>query len=179
MRACVFYVQFLIFSYAKWNSSLKYWGMSLTLVFIEMFLFCFSFCFWTEEGKMLNLERIPDQVGYLLLTEDGAVISVSIVILMYKCCWNFLNLIDIFGCWNSRFWLCLYRGGIVWLGWHPEFGYEDHCIKHKIVCMELFSGILALYIFFYLTCTCLCFNKINLLHLLYQGHFINDASRTS
>jgi hypothetical protein len=26
---------------------------------------------------MLNLERIPDQVGYLLLTEDGAVISVS------------------------------------------------------------------------------------------------------
>jgi hypothetical protein len=24
---------------------------------------------------MLNLERIPDQVGYLLLTEDGAVIS--------------------------------------------------------------------------------------------------------
>jgi hypothetical protein len=28
---------------------------------------------------MLNLERIPDQVGYLLLTEDGAVISVSII----------------------------------------------------------------------------------------------------
>jgi hypothetical protein len=26
---------------------------------------------------MLNLERIPDQVGYLLLAEDGAVISVS------------------------------------------------------------------------------------------------------
>ncbi|CAG2061990.1 unnamed protein product [Timema podura] len=24
---------------------------------------------------MLNLERIPDQVGYLVLTEDGAVIS--------------------------------------------------------------------------------------------------------
>jgi predicted regulator of Ras-like GTPase activity (Roadblock/LC7/MglB family) len=24
---------------------------------------------------MLNLERIPEQVGYLLLTEDGAVIS--------------------------------------------------------------------------------------------------------
>jgi hypothetical protein len=33
---------------------------------------------------MLNLERIPDQVGYLLLTEDGAVISVSNIDLMYK-----------------------------------------------------------------------------------------------
>jgi hypothetical protein len=30
---------------------------------------------------MLNLERIPDQTGYLLLAEDGAVISVSIMIL--------------------------------------------------------------------------------------------------
>jgi hypothetical protein len=30
---------------------------------------------------MLNLERIPDQMGYLLLAEDGAVISVSIIIL--------------------------------------------------------------------------------------------------
>jgi hypothetical protein len=30
---------------------------------------------------MLNLERIPDQVGYLLLTEDGAVISVSNIVL--------------------------------------------------------------------------------------------------
>ena len=29
----------------------------------------------------MNLERIPDQVGYLLLTEDGAVISVSIHLL--------------------------------------------------------------------------------------------------
>jgi hypothetical protein len=30
---------------------------------------------------MLNLERIPDQMGYLLLAEDGAVISVSIMIM--------------------------------------------------------------------------------------------------
>jgi hypothetical protein len=30
---------------------------------------------------MLNLERIPDQTGYLLLAEDGAVISVSIMML--------------------------------------------------------------------------------------------------
>jgi hypothetical protein len=29
---------------------------------------------------MLNLERIPDQMGYLLLAEDGAVISVSIIL---------------------------------------------------------------------------------------------------
>jgi hypothetical protein len=43
---------------------------------------------------MLNLERIPDQVGYLLLAEDGAVISVSIC----KRCWNFLNQICIIGC---------------------------------------------------------------------------------
>jgi len=39
----------------------------------------FSSCVYSgrKEGRMLNLERIPDQVGYLLLTEDGAVISVS------------------------------------------------------------------------------------------------------
>jgi len=27
--------------------------------------------------KMLALERIPDQTGYLVLTEDGAVLTVS------------------------------------------------------------------------------------------------------
>jgi len=28
---------------------------------------------------MINLDQIPDQVGYLEVTEDGAVISVSIL----------------------------------------------------------------------------------------------------
>jgi hypothetical protein len=35
---------------------------------------------------MLNLERIPDQTGYLLLAEDGAVISVSIILYIATNC---------------------------------------------------------------------------------------------
>lgn len=33
---------------------------------------------------MLNLERIPDQVGYLVLTEDGAVVAVRIFLQIFK-----------------------------------------------------------------------------------------------
>jgi hypothetical protein len=37
---------------------------------------------------MLNLERIPDQVGYLVLNEDGAVVAVRNIQRFYQ--WRFL-----------------------------------------------------------------------------------------
>lgn len=42
-------------------------------------------------SQMLSLERIPDQIGYLVLTEDGSVLTVIVIIMFIFYKFDFLS----------------------------------------------------------------------------------------